>query len=218
MDILFNTITYMIKAVLFDWNWVIIDDLDAVARANCDCIFALWGEKVSAKTWFKEIQQDWHIFFVQKGVKKEDVKKVLPLMKNFYPKYIKYIKLISHITEVLDFLYKNKIKMGILSNIDRFSIESNIKKFGLQKYFEFIISGEDVKKPKPDPEWLEKAADYFKVNPKSILYVDDMPTVFTAAKKIGMITVGFVSRISEDLSDADQKINDIRKIIDFVKK
>jgi len=79
--------------------------------------------------------------------------------------------------------------MGILSNIDRFSIESNIERFGLQKYFEFIISGEDVKNIKPHPEGLEKAIADFDVDPASILYVDDMPTVFIAAKKLGMTTI-----------------------------
>ncbi len=107
--------------------------------------------------------------------------------------------------------------MGILSNIDRFSIEFNIERFELQKYFEFIISGEDIKNIKPHPEGLEKAIADFDVDPTSILYVDDMPTVFIPAKKLGMTTVWFVSKISENLSGADTKIDDIRKIIDIIK-
>lgn len=52
----------MIKAVLFDWNGVIIDDLDAIARADCDVIFELGGQKIDHEIWFKEITQDWHAF------------------------------------------------------------------------------------------------------------------------------------------------------------
>jgi len=93
---------------------------------------------------------------------------------------------------------------------------SNIEQFSLENIFSFIISGDDVKKQKPHPEGLIKAIDKTKAKPNEILYVDDMKTIFIEAKKLGMTTVGFKSKINDDLSSADyliERMDEILKII-----
>jgi len=58
----------MIKAIIFDWNGVIIDDIEVNARVNCDIIKALGGQDITVETWFKEITQEWKIFFMKYGI------------------------------------------------------------------------------------------------------------------------------------------------------
>jgi len=65
---------------------------------------------------------------------------------------------------------------------------------------------------------LEKAIKNFQVDSQFVLYVDDMPTIFSGAKKLGVATVGLRSRISGDLSVADIKITDMKQIIDIINK
>jgi phosphoglycolate phosphatase/pyrophosphatase PpaX len=208
-----RSVIKMIKAVLFDFNGVIMDDLEAVARANCDIIQLLGGKKVKPSTWFKEINQEWQIFFMNNGVRKEDISRVLPLMKDYYPKYEEYIKLREGVEDVLRTLSSRKIKAGILSGNEKQGIVNNLRKHNIEGYFSFVISGGDVKNPKPHPEGLEKAILFFKIKPTELLYVDDMPTIFNEAKRLGIRTIGFKSKISGDLSGADVVIEDMRDVL-----
>ncbi|MFH1649228.1 MAG: HAD family phosphatase [Candidatus Woesearchaeota archaeon] len=207
----------MIKAILFDWNGVIVDDLGAVSRANCDVIKELGGETVTAETWFKEIKQDWHQFFFDHGVAKKDIDKALPLMKRFYPKYEEYIKLTRNAKQALDQMKKAGLKIAILSSVDTAGIEFGLKKFGIKEYFDFVISGEDIIKPKPHPEGLQKAIALFNLKPEEILYVDDMSTIFSQAKALGMTTIGFKSALSDaGLNNADHACERFEQILALI--
>jgi phosphoglycolate phosphatase len=207
----------MIKAVIFDWNGVIMDDIGAVVRADLEIIHFLGGEKLSQDIWFKELGQDWKIFFTKYGVKKQDLKKSLDMMGEYYSKHKKYIKLTKNMKKVLDFLAENKIKIGVCSSNNRDMILTYIHQFSLEKYFSFIVGGDDVKHSKPHPESLIKSIKASGAKANDILYVDDMGTIFAQAKKLGLITIGFKSKISRDLESADYVTDNALDIIEIIK-
>jgi HAD superfamily hydrolase (TIGR01509 family) len=207
----------MIKAIIFDWNGVIINDLDAQAKANCDIIETLEGKKITPEIWFKEITQDWKLFFMEYGVKKADIPKVIPLMNEYYPKYFDLVKIEKNTKHILEKLKDKGILMGILSGTNKKSILDNIKRFFLEGIFSFVISGEDVKNSKPHPEGLLMAIKKCGVPANEIVYVDDMPTMFSEAKKLGLATVGFESKLKRNLSEADFVIEDISEILNIIK-
>lgn len=207
----------MIKAIIFDWNGVVFEDLDAVARANCDIIEVLGGKKITPEIWFKEFTQDWKLFFMKYGVKEDDISKVLPLMEKYYPKYSAYIKIGKSTKTTLEKLKSKNIILGVLSSTNKKNIEESINRFSLEGLFSFVISGEDVKNSKPHPEGLILAIEKCGVPANEIIYIDDMPTMFGEAKKLGLITVGFKSKLKCDLSEADFAIEDIPEILNIIK-
>ena len=42
-------------------------------------------------------------------------------------------------------------------------IIDDLEKFGIKDFFEFVISGEDIEKPKPHPEGLQKSIENFNI-------------------------------------------------------
>ncbi|MBU1039299.1 HAD family hydrolase [Patescibacteria group bacterium] len=205
-----------IKAVLFDYNGVIVDDLGACGRAECDVIVDLGGKRLSMAYWFKNIHQDWQGFYLEHGVPKNKLSKVHNLMNSRYKKYEKYIKANSGVKSLLQKLNKNNIKMGILSAAGQDIVKNGLQKFDLEDYFSFIVAGEDVVKPKPHPQGLLKAIKLFKLQPTEIIYVDDMPKMFPVASKIGFKTVGLYSQVSGDLSAADIQIKKIKSLANYL--
>ena len=209
--------TEKIKAVLFDYNGVIVDDLDACGRAECDVINSLGGQRLSISYWFKNIHQDWQKFYMAHGVPRKNLRQTHKLMAKYYPKYKRYLKLTPHIKPVLQKLTERNIKLGILSAASSGMVKDGLKKMKLVNYFSFIICGDDVSKPKPHPQGLSRAVRLFKVKPSEVMYVDDMPSIFAAAKKMGIKTIGLYSRVSGDLSSADIRIRDIRNLLKYIK-
>ena len=71
-----------------------------------------------------------------------------------------------------------------------------IRQSGLDPYLEFLLSNEDVTRPKPDPEIYATAIARLGVSPAETLIVEDAPHGVEAAKRSGA-HVCQVARFSE---------------------
>jgi len=106
-----------------------------------------------------------------------------------------------------------QIPMSVASSSYKSTIELIIKKLGLQKFFEFLVSGTEVKKGKPHPDIFLKSAKLHNVLPQECLVIEDSTNGLTGARKAGMFCVGFKNPGSgqQDLSQAQVIIEDYRK-------
>lgn len=89
-------------------------------------------------------------------------------------------------SETLETLTQSGCRMGVVSNCGRMAVLAVLKKFDLLSLFELVISRNDVRYVKPDPEGLLKAADALKTNMQKILFVGDSANDILPACKIGM--------------------------------
>ncbi len=88
------------------------------------------------------------------------------------------------------FLEKMKLRnqrMAILTNGVRKVQEARAKILGLQNYVEFIITSEQVQKPKPDPAMFSLAAQLSGVRLDRSVYVGDDPVIdYQASRNAGV--------------------------------
>jgi HAD superfamily hydrolase (TIGR01509 family) len=70
------------------------------------------------------------------------------------------------------------------------NIEKILNKLKIKRYFRAIVTGEEVKKSKPDPEVFLLAAKKLKIKPADCLVLEDAPTGIVAAKRAGMMVYG----------------------------
>lgn len=73
-------------------------------------------------------------------------------------------------------------KMGVCSNSVRQSVESMMRLSNLEKYLDVLVSNEDVKKSKPDPEMYIKAMNQLGCKPSECLILEDNENGIKAAK------------------------------------
>ena len=76
-------------------------------------------------------------------------------------------------------------RLAVCSNSIRESLQMMIHQSGLDEYFEFLVSNEDVKKPKPDPEIYNTAIARLGIDPAEVLIVEDAPHGVEAARRSG---------------------------------
>lgn len=60
-----------------------------------------------------------------------------------------------------------------------------LNNFGLTRYFDFMVFGEQVKNKKPDPECYFAVAKHFSVDPKQCIIFEDSPSGIQAAEAFG---------------------------------
>jgi phosphoglycolate phosphatase-like HAD superfamily hydrolase len=64
-----------------------------------------------------------------------------------------------------------------------------LKPHGLHQHFKILVSDDQVGKPKPDPEGIQKAANFLKIDPSNSMYIGDSPSDIEAAHRAGAISV-----------------------------
>ncbi len=86
---------------------------------------------------------------------------------------------------MLSRLRREGYRLAVCSNSIRDTLELMIHQSGLTPYLEFLVSNEDVAKPKPDPEIYDRAIARMGVAPAEVLIVEDAPHGVEAARRSG---------------------------------
>jgi beta-phosphoglucomutase len=82
-------------------------------------------------------------------------------------------------------LKREGFKLAVCSNSIRESVELMLRGSGVLDLFDCLLSNEDVKQAKPDPEIYLEAFKRLGVKPKETLIVEDAPHGIEAAKRSG---------------------------------
>lgn len=77
-------------------------------------------------------------------------------------------------------------RMGIVSIKLAYLLRASLDKYGLSQYFQYILGGDEVKTPKPDPEGLLKMLSLFQIEKSELLYIGDSLVDEKAAEAAGV--------------------------------
>ncbi len=88
-------------------------------------------------------------------------------------RFEKEVTLYDTVIETVKYLHNKNIKIGIATSRVGSSTLEALKSFDLDKYFQVIISADDVVKHKPDKEPLIRAIQGLKGKAENALYVGD---------------------------------------------
>ena len=102
------------------------------------------------------------------------------------------IKLFKGVLETLNFLKKNKIKIGILTNGSIKIQKKKIKSLKINDKINKVVFAANFKKQKPFKYSFVKIMTLLKVNPNNTIFVgDNYKTDILGAKKLGLYTVHY---------------------------
>ena len=79
---------------------------------------------------------------------------------------------------------------GVASNAEIRNVDFILDQTGIRKYFQVVVDGQQVRRPKPDPEIYCKTADLLGFSPENCIVFEDSPSGVDAAKAAGMRIVG----------------------------
>lgn len=114
-------------------------------------------------------------------------------------------ELLPGVKALLDEAKTAGIKMAIASSSK--NADFIVDRLKIRPYFDAIITGNDVRKAKPDPEIFLKAAKALNVQPEKAIVFEDALAGIEAGKKGGFHVVGIGER--KILGEADMVIKDL---------
>ncbi|GGE32249.1 phosphohydrolase [Pullulanibacillus camelliae] len=94
------------------------------------------------------------------------------------------------IIALLDYVKKKGVKLAIFTGKGRCCLDISLEYLQIEHYFDVMITGDDVARPKPNSEGLRKAIDLCDATPAETIYVGDSDADIAAGKSAGVLTVG----------------------------
>jgi len=82
------------------------------------------------------------------------------------------------------------MRVALASSSRRLWVDATLRSIGLSEAFEVIVSGDDVRHGKPDPEIYVLAANRLGVQAERCLAIEDAPNGVLSARRAGMQVIG----------------------------
>ena len=147
----------------------------------------------------------------------ESVEELIKFHRDYLFKRLPEVKvpLAPHVKDVLE-KFKNEGKhLSLASSSARKLIDIFTQQTNIAHYFEVIMSGDDVKYSKPNPEISLKVAQWYHLPATQFTVIEDSTNGVKAAKSAGMQCVGFQNPLSggQDLSQADLLIHSMQELL-----
>lgn len=214
-------------AAIFDMDGVLIDSLTPNLKGH-QAALKHFGADIS----LKDLEEDIHLSMPDKvtkwrykyGVKmteKEYIDKAVEMQL----KHLHDLEVKIELVHLLRSLKENNIRLAVATNSPRAKAEPILEKVGIRKYFNIIVTGDDVEKRKPNPEMFILAASRLQTKPEKCVVFEDAGTGVLAAKTAGMKAIGVLTEYNskQELKHADVIVKDFKeinhqKLIELIKR
>jgi len=90
------------------------------------------------------------------------------------------------IDELLSTLARRGVNLAVFTGADEESAQFTLQRLGLSRFFSTIVTGGDVRKPKPDPEGLRIVMNATGARSNQMTYVGDHPNDVKASRNAGI--------------------------------
>ena len=119
----------------------------------------------------------------------EDYKKVCKLWYELISHDKELVTLKTGVRPALDFFTELKMPMAVATSSHTAKAEQRLAQADIFKYFEIVVGGDEVERPKPFPDIYKRTAELLKIKPKNCIAFEDSPAGTRSAIKSGCVTV-----------------------------
>jgi len=211
-----------VKGIILDLDGTIVDSREAYLEAAKTAFAAMGQKTVNTKLVMeipKRLEQNLPINDIVKGI---DAQKFLETyLKAYYQLTAAKTKLIPNVSNTVRKLSERaKLALITMRYVPKKEIIEELEKFGLAKYFRYVITALDTHNPKPSPEAITKCAKQLSIQKCECVVVGDSVADIKAGKTAGAKTVavlsGIFSRKELEREKPDLILENVNGLLDFL--
>jgi len=215
------------KAIIFDWDGTLADTKKAVIESirkvllEVECMisdeFIERRIGVGTRRVLEDALRECGITFDE-----EELEELIQRKISFQTKLTGTVKLFEGTVELLDALH-GRVKIALATMGPRRVIDKLLSEKSVRRYFNAVVTAEDVLNPKPDPEIFLRTARKMKLRPEECLVVEDSIFGVKAAKaaRMGCVAIPSGAYRGEELRKEDpdllvKSLSEWERILEFV--
>lgn len=214
---------WQLRAVVFDLDGTLLDTLEHVARAF-ERVTAEYGEPASREQIIAAIGPP--LADCYRLLLPAHDASVAADKHHAFQQTDEFMQLITEyagLRDMLRALHDKGIRAAIFTNRWRRGVDLIFSKLDLAREFDVIITPEDVRAGKPDPEGMHIIAGKLDLPESSLMMVGDLPVDIAVGKNAGVgytvgITHGFGTRESLAAAGADYVIDSLAQFSELVER
>lgn len=216
----------MLKAVIFDFDGVIVDS-ELLHYQAFSRILSPLGVEISLQQYYGKflgLSDEELLRLLDKDnnlhLSEQQMQKLLKEKAGMFKDLaVSQASIIDGVPAFLNILSENKIPLAIYSGALKPEIELILRGAGLRDYFDIIVSAEQVKKGKPDPEGFLLALKLLnrklkqQIQPRDCIVIEDSRWGLEAARNAGMRPIAVTNTYSADhLKPADKTVANLGEL------
>ena len=209
----------MIKEVIFDMDGVIFDT-EHKRFADLRRLLKRHG-LVLKDTSFREMLGKKSELFVREvfpECKKEFCNEIASERREMQHHNLKGGRLIKGMPELLRHVKLDGYKTAVVTGSRKAIVDRLLEMYLLRRYFDVLITGDDFRSSKPNPECYRIALKKLGVKAKEAIVIEDAAHGVAAAKKLGCRVFGVRTYLSDkELSRADKVFGTPKEIMLYFK-
>jgi HAD superfamily hydrolase (TIGR01509 family) len=204
----------MIRAIIFDMDGLLVDSEPLYAEAYAHA-FAAFGYKLEKSVFFDYWTSrggSVENFLKERGLD-FDPKKLRDIKRKWYAdNYERLLKPMKGAGECVKRL--SVLPLALCSTSSIHDILKGLELLGVRELFKVLVTAEDTKRRKPDPEGFIIAARRLGFSPEECLVIEDAEKGILAAKAAGMKVIAVPNKYtrSGDFSRADLVVKDLDQL------
>jgi HAD superfamily hydrolase (TIGR01509 family) len=186
-----------VQAVIFDVDGTLVDTVDAY-HVVAELAAAPHGLLISRETIRYALNNNHPTFWeLVTPLEHPNRLELMETMKREamrrWPEVLRqHGRIMPGLRQTLEMLKSRDLRLAIMTGSQSGSFQP-LREEGLLDFFEIVVTGADVIRPKPDPEGLLKCAAALGVAPDQAMYVGDTPNDVWASRAAGMAAVSVLS-------------------------
>jgi len=206
------------KLIIFDLDGTIVDAYDAIIDSFNYMMKKLHLPAIDPTTirravgWgdVKLLSPFLHNKIVKKALRIYRPHHKISLLKKSHP--------IPGAKNILKYLKKKGYKIAVASNRPSEFSKILIRHLKIDKFFDYVLCADQIKKAKPNPEIINKIMKLFSISRRQTVYVGDMTVDIQAAKAAKVKSIAVLTGSSSKKEIKAKKPDYIFKNITYIKK
>jgi len=174
--------------VIFDMDGTLVDNMELIVRSLNFAVSDIVGRSFSRKEAYSLFGPTLEEIIVSLVPSTEGENCVRKYHRYYRENFNKLASVYAGIPALLTHLQSAGIGTAVYTGSDGRMTKTTLELTGLQKHFAVVVTADEVKKQKPDPEGLIRTLDSMHGKREATLYLGDAVRDVEAAKRASMVS------------------------------
>lgn len=178
-----------IRTVLFDLDGTLIDSIELILASYRHTLAAHGRPPVPDSEWMRGVGTPLRVQLAPWAESPEDLQALVATYREYnLTNHDRMISAFPGVVDVVRAVRAGGFRTGVVTSKNREGTCRGLRLVGLEDVIEILVCADDVQRPKPHPEPVERAVTLLSADPRTTIFVGDSVHDLNSGREAGVLT------------------------------